>query len=115
MALLEKNALCPWEAAAKSAAQSTQKTAAANGDAAAANSDAAAADGDAAPAPIQPVKVFEPSQKKRKFFGFREDPFVYIQVFKLSSGVSVKNIFCKDPVLIHSLLFFLYIYQYIIE
>jgi hypothetical protein len=83
VALLEKNALCPWEAAAKSAALSVQKTAAANGDA------AAAAEGDAAPEPTQPVKVFEPSQKKRKFFGFREDPFVYIQVVKLSGCVCV--------------------------
>jgi hypothetical protein len=81
VALLEKNALCPWEAAAKSAALSTQKTAAANGEATA-DGDAAAANGDAVPAPSQPVKVFEPSQKKRKFFGFREDPFVYIQVVK---------------------------------
>jgi hypothetical protein len=98
VALLEKNALCPWEAAAKSAALSSQKTAAANGDADAANSDAAPANGDAAPAPTPPVKVFEPSQKKRKFFGFREDPFVYIQVvFKYRYGVAllVKNFFVE--------------------
>jgi hypothetical protein len=93
VALLEKNALCPWEAAAKSAALSAQKTAAANGDAAAPDGDAATANGDAVLAPTQPVKVFEPSQKKRKFFGFREDPFVYIQVViefvvKLSSCVT---------------------------
>jgi hypothetical protein len=94
VALLEKNALCPWEAAAKSVALSAQKTSAANGDADAASGDAAPANGDAAPAAIQPVKVFEPSQKKRKFFGFREDPFVYIQVVKLSSCVCLHSC-CK--------------------
>ena len=74
VALLEKSALCPWEAAAKSAASLPQKKEAANGD-------AAEADSMEPPASSEPVKVFEPSPKKRKFFGFREDPFVYIQVF----------------------------------
>ena len=71
MALLEKTALCPWEAAAKSAVQKKEEVVS-NGAA-------------ETPAPDQPppVRVFEPSQKKRKFFGFREDPFVYIQVLFL--------------------------------
>jgi hypothetical protein len=72
VALLEKTALCPWEAAAKSAATKQESAPGA----VVSESDAATATtvGD------NPPKVFEPSQKKRKFFGFREDPFVYLKV-----------------------------------
>lgn len=66
VALLEKSALCPWEAVAKAAA------------AAAAQQKDEGEDG-SSPAGPPPAKVFEPCQKKRKFFGFREDPFVYIK------------------------------------
>ena len=69
MALVEKSALCPWEAAAKSAAKK-EATADTNG----------ATGGEKEKEEPAAPQVYEPSQKKRKFFGFREDPFVYLKV-----------------------------------